>query len=483
MKLVARQERRSRKRPPFAHLLTPETPNQIGVDADKGDVSPRQGKVAVRRFAAAAACALLAAWPSAAAAETASPSVAAQIAHAEFLPYMDPPPGEPATVCLVDTGVDLNPDTQSNVVSRVALDGGDGGDVWDRKHGTEMAMMMGAPVNGWGTVGAWPFVRIVSVRAMPSNASGFAFNSYARSILACLNVPTVRVINLSFSGPRPSDADLSEFTEYVGRARRAGVSVVAGAGNGGGAVEYPAASDQRVFGVSASGPDNQLCAFSASGPGVAIAAPGCALELADPLTGQPVSYGGTSPAAAFVSSTLAALRSYRPDLGAAEAELLLRDASSGGVVDVASAFRAAGLGSLVSEATTRATGSGTALADATGPRGMESVVVDAPSTTWPAVAPSSDPALQWPQPRVRSRRCASRGLLLRLSNRQRNVTVIVRGYRRRGEFGTRLVARRAARKSTLALPSTFDLVSLQYFGSRRKPSTNLVIRGCASERR
>ncbi|HET9023392.1 MAG TPA: hypothetical protein VFN64_02405, partial [Burkholderiaceae bacterium] len=74
------------------------------------------------------------ALPAPAVAETASPSPAARIAHAEFLPYMDPPPGAPATVCLVDTGVDLNPDTQSNVVERVALDGGDGGDVWDRKH-------------------------------------------------------------------------------------------------------------------------------------------------------------------------------------------------------------------------------------------------------------------------------------------------------------------------------------------------------------
>src|SRR3954454_578790 len=86
-------------------------------------------------------------------------------AHAEWLPYAPPPPNGPAAVCLVDTGVDLNPDTASNVIDRIALDGGDPSDLSPSKHGTQMAMVMGAPMNGWGMVGFWPGVRIVSVRA------------------------------------------------------------------------------------------------------------------------------------------------------------------------------------------------------------------------------------------------------------------------------------------------------------------------------
>src|SRR4051794_28083055 len=320
MRTVSEHERRSRKRPPFLRPTSPEAPNQDGVSADKGDVNPWQGTARLRRLAALGLAATMALFTAApAAAETVSPSVAAQIAHAEFLPYMDPPPGEPATVCLVDTGVDLNPDTENNVISRVALDGGDGGDVWERKHGTEMSMVMGAPINGWGTVGAWPRVRIVSVRTMRPGATTFPFNAYAKAIQACQNWPSVRVINLSFSTAQPADTDASYLNDYAASAARAGIALVAGAGNRGGAGEWPAVAS-AMLAVGAAGPDGRLCDFSARGEQVTVAGPGCGLELADPATGGPVTYAGTSPSAAFVSSVLAAVRSYRPDLTAVAAE-------------------------------------------------------------------------------------------------------------------------------------------------------------------
>src|SRR3954468_13634887 len=96
-------------------------------------------------------------------------------AHAEWLPYAPPPPNGPAAVCLVDTGVDLNPDTASNVIARIALDGGDPSDLSPSKHGTQMAMIMGAPINDWGMVGFWPGVRIVSVRASSWGDDRFDF--------------------------------------------------------------------------------------------------------------------------------------------------------------------------------------------------------------------------------------------------------------------------------------------------------------------
>src|SRR3954447_4433592 len=239
MSIGSGAKRRARERPPVARPA--EVLNQDGVYADNGQVSPWQGKRMLRAVAAVALTAGAAAFPTAASAETATPSPAAIIAHAEFLPYMDPPPGDPATVCLVDTGVDLNPDTQPTVVEREALDGGDPGDVWDKKHGTEMAMAMGAPINGWGTVGAWPLVRIVSVRAMAPGATSFPFSSYAKGISACLKHPAVRVINLSFSGPRPTDDDVRHLGTYTAQARARRVSVVAGAGNSPGDLGWPAA--------------------------------------------------------------------------------------------------------------------------------------------------------------------------------------------------------------------------------------------------
>src|SRR3954468_22193246 len=131
----------------------------------------------------AAGLALLTAPPAHAEYKTTTSQALA--AHAEWLPYAPPPPNGSAAVCLVDTGVDLNPDTTPTVIDRIALDGGDPSDLSPSKHGTQMAMVMGAPMNGWGMVGFWPGVRIVSVRASRPGAEEFTFAAYANGILAC----------------------------------------------------------------------------------------------------------------------------------------------------------------------------------------------------------------------------------------------------------------------------------------------------------
>src|SRR4051795_12757389 len=117
-------------------------------------------------------------------------------AHAEWLPYAPPPPNGAAAVCLVDTGVDLNPDTASNLVARIALDGGDPSDLSPSKHGTQMAMVMGAPINGWGMVGFWPAVRIVSVRAFYSDVQPAPLVAYKNGVDRCLkqDLPRVSVV-------------------------------------------------------------------------------------------------------------------------------------------------------------------------------------------------------------------------------------------------------------------------------------------------
>jgi hypothetical protein len=432
-------------------------------------------------LAAIATIAAIAVLPPAALAETAAPSPGARIAHAEFLPYMDAPPGGAATVCLVDTGVDPNPDTQPNVVERLALDGGDGGDVWDRKHGTEMAMTMGAPANGWGTLGAWPLVRIVSVRAMPTGATGFPFNYYGKAIQACLNRPAVRVVNLSFSGPRPSDADVAHLDDYATQARANGISVVAGAGNNGGAVEWPAA-DPAVFAVAAAGSDRALCDFSARGAQVAIAAPGCGLELADAASGAPIAYAGTSPAAAFASAVLAALRSYRPDLTADQAEALLRETGANGVLDVEAAFRAAGLGAQVDAAAARVPPAPTAPASDSGQQQASASprALDSGSLRWPELDASTDQDTlgRWPAPRLRAPSCSAGTVVVRLRNRPKRATVSLRLYRRRGEFGSHLVLRRRANSSSVRIKRGFDYLTVQYTGRGRTASPTVRVAAC-----
>lgn len=90
---------------------------------------------------------------------------------------------QPAGLCLVDTGVNVNPDTESVVVDRTAIDGGSGNDVSPTTHGTLLAMMAGAPANGWGMVGTAPHsIQIVSVRILEPGQTTFPFGYYTDGI-------------------------------------------------------------------------------------------------------------------------------------------------------------------------------------------------------------------------------------------------------------------------------------------------------------
>lgn len=271
-----------------------------------------------------------------------------------FLPFA-PAPASPAGMCLVDTGVNVNPDTEAAVVDRTAIDGGSGEDVSPTMHGTVLAMMAAAPVNGWGMVGTAPgAIRIVSVRILAPGQTTFPFSSYAAGITECLKrqeQDDIRVINLSLgTSEAPSSAAYNAFANSMKEATDYGVAVVAAAGNdNGGPVEYPAAYP-GVLAVGASDSETgQWCAFSNRGEGLGLIAPGCDLDGADPLSGTPDQnyWQGTSEASAITSAALTALISYAPELTAQQAEQDLTTAHNG-VLDIAQSFRDAGLASVVS---------------------------------------------------------------------------------------------------------------------------------------
>ena len=270
-----------------------------------------------------------------------------------FLPYA-PPPAQLAGLCLVDTGVDLNPDTEGVVVERTALDGGSGEDVSPTLHGTVLAMMAGAPANGWGMVGTAPLaIKIVSVRILEPGKTTFPFSAYATGIDACLRVRThydVRVINLSLGTSEvPSGREYEMLANAVQEASDYGVAVLAAAGNDdGGAVEYPAAYP-GVLSVGAT--DTQsggFCSFSNRGEGLRLLAPGCDLDGAEPTAGAPNFnyWQGTSEASAMAAAALDALFSYQPALSWEAGEKDLTEADNG-VLDIAQTFRNAGLGGIV----------------------------------------------------------------------------------------------------------------------------------------
>lgn len=302
------------------------------------------------------ACALTLIWGVGAspvhAAEIAA-TAQAVAAHAEWLPFA-PAPATPAAVCLVDTGVNLNADVASVVTQRVALDGGTVDDVdGNVHHGTLMAMVAAAAINGQGMVGAAPQNRIVSVRSATAPAPGTVatspYDRFSQGIRECLKTPTdnVRVVELALgSGDVPTPTQDAEMADQVIKAHAKGVSVVAAAGNDGGAVNDPA-SAPGVVSVAAADRAGVFCSFSARGTGLDVLAPGCELETADPVSLAPSSGQGTSEASAFFASVLAALRAYRPNLSWDAAEQLLLSTAPNGVLNVEAAFRAADLGGLV----------------------------------------------------------------------------------------------------------------------------------------
>jgi hypothetical protein len=363
-----------------------------------------------------------------------------------FLPFASPP-AEPAGLCIIDSGLTLNPDLEPVVVDREALDGGDPGDVSPDLHGTRMAMEAAAvPGDGWGMIGAAPgAVRIVSIRAT-STADALTFNAYKQAVLLCEQRAArynIKVISLSvgFQGT-PVPEQLAQLEDVVQDARaHYGIDVAAAAGNEGASqVSYPAAAP-GVLAVGASDAQRERCAFSNTGPQLALLAPGCDLEEANPLTGA-VEYdeAGASFAEADAAAVLAALRAYRPDLGPEEAEQLMRStaAAVSGVLDVTALFQAAGLGGVIADGEAH---------EPTSTLAPAPMLAGSPATGAPAKHRTSPI-----KPRVRIRR-HGKMLLVRLLNLPRGdrLAATLLGPRHHGH--RRLLRRVSTGRRRIALPA------------------------------
>jgi Subtilase family len=300
-------------------------------------------------------------------------------ADALFLQYAPAPP-VPGIVCLVDSGVDPNPDISPILAGSYALSPGTntedelaalnspvpGGH--PDGHGTYMAMIAAAPANGWGMVGLAPTsVRVYNVKALAAGQTTFAFSQYSIAISRCQALSSsipITVVNLSLgSGTQPTVSEIEALESYVQAANAHGLSVVASAGNEGGPVQAPA-DLQGVLGVGASdaNPTNLgvTCSFSNRGAGLAMLAPGCGsqtgpgggngIEIAFSDDGAPAWAEGTSESGDIVSTAEASMRAYSPTLSYSKAQgCITSTAANGGNLDVAAAFNACGLGAIVTE--------------------------------------------------------------------------------------------------------------------------------------
>jgi hypothetical protein len=255
-----------------------------------------------------------------------------------------PAPAQRAALCIVDTGTTPNPDT-TNVIARFSVDGGDPSDLSPDHHGTLMSMIASAPYNHWGMVGAAPSINIVSIRASRDGRT-FGGNDLTAAVQICINkrlTYNIKAVSLSLGGIAVNDLDeaaMEAAEDTVENARRAGLNVIAAAGNHAGPADWPAAYPP-VLAVGAASDTGGRCPFATAGDEVDLSAPGCPVDVAS-WDGSAAWASGSSEAAAFVAGVLTQLRAFRPDLGTDQAETALRPGNSARL-DVAAAFRRVGL--------------------------------------------------------------------------------------------------------------------------------------------
>lgn len=374
--------------------------------------------------------------PATAAAEQVEITAQAKAARADFL-LRAVAPGPAATICLVDTGVNVNPDTTA-VVDRLKVTG-EATDQSPTKHGTQMAMFIGAAANGYGMVGIWPAARIVSVRANVPDQDVFTPAGYINGVKLCNDVALlygIKIIALPFSSELAlSSSEAQALTEEVEGARQTGISVVGAAGNNYGRPVGAPANINGVLPVGASDSSSGgLCTFSATG--ALLLAPGCAIDGADPVTGAPsTEQQGTSHAAAIAVAALSALRTWRPDLSPADVDRVLNETATpslwGPNLDLAAAFRAVGLAAVA------------------GPPASSPV----PSPTpLPSPLPQVKRRLSKPKITARSHGRGKRRILtVKAANRPRGARLTVRVYVRGRGGKLRRVATRTRSSATVRI--------------------------------
>ncbi|MBI2940838.1 MAG: S8 family serine peptidase [Chloroflexi bacterium] len=232
--------------------------------------------------------------------------------------------GTGVLVAIVDTGIDLD---HPDLVARIApgglnfvAPGTPPAD--DNGHGTHVAGIAAASLNGLGVVGVAPEARLLPIKVLDASGSG-SYYDIMDSIRYAAD-QGARVINLSLGGL----FDVSYLRDAVNYARARGAVVVAAAGNDPIQTYYPAAYP-GVVAVSAVDSGDRIAAFSSRGSYIGIAAPGVTVaSTAWRGSGESyVSRSGTSMAAPHVAGVVALVRGVRPALSGDEAVGVLKRAA------------------------------------------------------------------------------------------------------------------------------------------------------------
>ena len=204
----------------------------------------------------------------------------------------------PVKVGIIDTGISKDhSDLKANIKGGVNTINSRKSWTDDNGHGSHVAGIVGALNNSLGVVGVAPQVDLYAIKVLGANGSGY-LSDVIEGIDWAKN-RNLNVINMSLG----TSADVQSMHDAVIAAKAAGVTIVAAAGNSGGAVIYPAAYPE-VIAVGATDANDQIAYFSSHGPEVDLAAPGVSIYSTYKGTGYKI-LSGTSMAAPHVTGTAA----------------------------------------------------------------------------------------------------------------------------------------------------------------------------------
>ncbi|MEO8082638.1 MAG: S8 family serine peptidase [Ardenticatenales bacterium] len=229
-------------------------------------------------------------------------------------------------IAVVDTGVEAShPDLATALLPGWNARDGSADTRDDHGHGTAIAGVIAAGVgNGLGVAGAAPGARLLPVKALGADGTGWMSDVAAGIVWATDHGARVIVVAAG------SRAPLRLLADAVAYAAANGALVVAAAGNAGAdAVDHPAA-DPGALAVAAVDAAGGRSAWSNHGAAVRILAPGEDI-LTTALSGGYARASGTSLSAGIVGGVAALLYAQTPDASpAAIAGRLLDSAAPGG---------------------------------------------------------------------------------------------------------------------------------------------------------
>jgi subtilisin len=207
--------------------------------------------------------------------------------------------GAGVKVVVIDTGLDMtHPDLAGNIKGgwNAITKGNDFTD--DHGHGTHCGGNIAALDNKIGIVGVAPKVDLYGVKVLDANGSGTFDDVIAGMQWAVDNHMEIASMSLG------ADQGNQALADMVKAMKAKGVTLVAAAGNSGGAVGFPGGYPEAIA-VAAGDQNDGLADFSSRGPEVAVIAPGVDIKSLS-MKGGYETMSGTSMATPHVAG-LAAL--------------------------------------------------------------------------------------------------------------------------------------------------------------------------------